>query len=235
MSFEPKILEFGLRLLAALTFGALIGLERQWRRRRAGMRTNALVALGASGFTLFSTLVDGDTSPTRVAAQVVSGIGFLGAGVIMREGLNVRGLNTAATLWCAAAAGLLAGIGQYAEAIVLASLVVGTNLVLRPMAEFISGWVPLAEGEEPLFELTVECDILEEHAVRDWIFAYFEEHLWVVRRSETARVRRDERLVRLRFQVLSHGRARDAERFDVQGVAGLSGVKNVRWEAIDDE
>ena len=100
-----------LNLATAVGLGAVIGFERQWRNRLAGLRTNTLVALGAASFVVFAALVPGDASPTRVAAQVVSGIGFLGAGIIFREGFNVRGLNTAATLWCSAAVGLLAGIG----------------------------------------------------------------------------------------------------------------------------
>ncbi|WP_371360273.1 MgtC/SapB family protein, partial [Salmonella sp. E404] len=80
----------------AFLLGGLIGFERQWRQRLAGLRTNTLVALGAATFVLFAGLFPGEESPTRVAAQIVSGIGFLGAGIIFKEGLNVRGLNTAA-------------------------------------------------------------------------------------------------------------------------------------------
>src|SRR6202049_3808827 len=103
-------------LAVALSLSAVIGFERQWRNRLAGLRTNTLVALGAASFVTFSALVPGDASPTRVAAQVVSGIGFLGAGLIFREGLSVRGLNTAATLWCSAAVGVVAGAGYHAPA-----------------------------------------------------------------------------------------------------------------------
>jgi putative Mg2+ transporter-C (MgtC) family protein len=91
-----------INLGVAVAVGAAIGFERQWRQRLAGLRTNTLVALGAASFVVFESLFSTDTSPTRIAAQVVSGIGFLGAGIIFREGLNVRGLNTAATLWCSA-------------------------------------------------------------------------------------------------------------------------------------
>ena len=101
------------RLAAALVAGAAIGVERQWHQKMAGLRTNSLVALGSAGFVAFSSVV-GQGDPTRVAAQVVSGIGFLGAGVILREGANVRGLNTAATLWCSAMVGTFAGGGYYA-------------------------------------------------------------------------------------------------------------------------
>jgi putative Mg2+ transporter-C (MgtC) family protein len=84
-----------INLAVALGLSAVIGFERQWRNRLAGLGTNTLVALGAATFVIFSALVPGDGSPTRVAAQVASGIGFLGAGLIFREGLSVRGLNTA--------------------------------------------------------------------------------------------------------------------------------------------
>ena len=99
------------RAIAAVGLGALVGLERQWRQRMAGLRTNALVALGAALFELFAVQLTGvhGVDPTRIAAYVVSGIGFLGAGVILRDGVSVRGINTAATIWCSAAVGVLAG------------------------------------------------------------------------------------------------------------------------------
>src|SRR3981189_2930758 len=93
----------------ATLMGACIGFERQWRQRMAGLRTNTLVAIGAASFVVFSGLFPGEDSPTRMAAQVVSGIGFLGAGIIFREGLHVTGLTTGATLWGCAAGGRLGG------------------------------------------------------------------------------------------------------------------------------
>lgn len=126
-------------LVAALGFGAAIGLERQWRARMAGLRTNALVAGGAALFVLLSQygfmseVSEVQYDGSRVAAQIVSGIGFLGAGVIMRDGLSVRGLNTAATLWCSAAVGCLAGTGMFVLAACGTVGVVGANLLLRPL------------------------------------------------------------------------------------------------------
>src|SRR5260370_33296320 len=120
-----------LRLALALLLGSAIGFERQLHQKMAGLRTNALVALGSCGFVVFSMLV-GQGDPTRVAAQVVSGIGFLGAGIILREGINVHGLNTAATLWCSAMVGTFAGGGYSAPSGVAAGFVVATNLLLRP-------------------------------------------------------------------------------------------------------
>src|SRR6516225_2211918 len=127
-----------LNLAAALALSAVIGFERQWRNRLAGLRTNTLVALGAASFVIFEQLIPDESSPTRVAAQVVSGIGFLGAGLIFREGLSVRGLNTAATLWCSAAIGVLAGAGYLLYATVATGFVVFVNLLLRPIVSFIN-------------------------------------------------------------------------------------------------
>ncbi|MBW0271686.1 magnesium transporter [Nocardia sp. MH4] len=126
-------LEMLLRLGAGIGLGALIGIERQYRARMAGLRTNALVAAGSALFVLLSAngFHGADADPTRVAAQIVSGIGFLGAGVILRDGVNIRGLNTAATLWCAAAVGALAGAGMYATAAAGTVAVVVTNVALR--------------------------------------------------------------------------------------------------------
>src|SRR6202035_5619151 len=130
--------EIAIRLATALLVGVVIGVERQWRQRIAGLRTNALVSIGAAGFVVFSTMVSGDNSPTRVAAQVVSGVGFLGAGVILREGINITGLNTAATLWCSAMVGTFAGAGQLAASGIAAGFVVLTNLFLRPLVRLIN-------------------------------------------------------------------------------------------------
>ncbi|MEV6423925.1 MgtC/SapB family protein [Streptomyces sp. NPDC051662] len=104
-------IEFLIRLATGVGCGALIGVERQWRARMAGLRTNTLVATGATLFVLYGVAVDNTGSSTRVASYVVSGIGFLGGGVILRHGARVRGLNTAATLWCSAAVGVMAACG----------------------------------------------------------------------------------------------------------------------------
>ena len=103
------------RIALGLVLGAAVGIERQWRARMAGLRTNALVSLGATLFVIMGAygFQGPDADPTRVAAQIVSGIGFLGAGVIMKQGASVTGLNTAATLWATAAVGALAGGGMY--------------------------------------------------------------------------------------------------------------------------
>ncbi|WP_216902388.1 MgtC/SapB family protein [Nocardia alni] len=131
--------EMLLRLGAGVGLGAVIGVERQYRARMAGLRTNALVAAGATLFVLLSAhgFHGASADPTRVAAQIVSGIGFLGAGVIMREGLSVRGLNTAATLWCSAAVGALCGSGMYGTALAGTVVVVVVNTAMRYLGRTI--------------------------------------------------------------------------------------------------
>jgi len=156
---------FVVRLLVALALGALIGAERQLRQRLAGLRTNALVAAGSALFVLVAAFWDDRESSARIAAQVVSGIGFLGAGVIMREGLNVRGLNTAATLWCSAAVGVLAGLGQLVEASAGALAILGANIVLRGVTQRINRQDAKSATElEHRYRLTVTC--LEQDEVR---------------------------------------------------------------------
>jgi putative Mg2+ transporter-C (MgtC) family protein len=122
------------RLSAAAALGAAVGIEREFRVREAGIRTHLLVALGAALFTVISAygfhefLTSGDavvrTDPTRIAAQIVTGIGFLGAGAIIREGLSVRGLTTAGSLWVVAAIGMASGAGFWWAAIVTTALTI---------------------------------------------------------------------------------------------------------------
>jgi putative Mg2+ transporter-C (MgtC) family protein len=157
--------EPALQLGLALVLGAAIGIERQWQQKMAGLRTNALVALGASGFVVFSGLV-GAGDPTRVAAQIVTGIGFLGAGVILREGINVHGLNTAATLWCSAMVGTIAGAGFAGPALLAAAFVIGTNLLLRPLVRALNARLLTASGGETQYTVEISCRGAEEAEMR---------------------------------------------------------------------
>lgn len=151
------LLQFFLRLGAALLMGAAIGLERQWRQRMAGARTNALVAAGASAFVMCAFLVrDSSRSEAQIVSYVVSGVGFLGAGVIFKDGGSVRGLNTAATIWCSAAVGAISGLGNPLHALVLAVAVLCTNIVLRPLAYRL--YPAQAAGEE--HEVTYSFELI---------------------------------------------------------------------------
>ena len=124
--------------------GTLIGAERQYRQRTAGLRTNVLVAVGAAAFVDLAMHLTGAEGAVRVIAYVVSGIGFLGAGVIMKQGMDVRGLNTAATLWASAAVGSCAGADMVAQAVALTVFVLAGNTLLRPLVNAINR-IPLDE------------------------------------------------------------------------------------------
>ena len=124
-------LQFGLHLLLAIGMGAMVGLERQWRQRMAGTRTTALVAAGAAAFVMCGQLLNDDPSARgRIVSYVVSGVGFLGAGVIFKDGANVRGLNTAATIWCSAAIGALSSSNSGRNLNLLVCLISGLRLFL---------------------------------------------------------------------------------------------------------
>jgi len=126
-------------LLTALGLGAAIGLERKINDQTAGIHTHALVALGSALFILLGLKLSAPTETARIASQVVMGVGFLGAAVIMRDGVRVRGLNTAVTVWCSSAIGAIAGAGFYPLACEGAAVIVFGNLALH-VIEHRSGW-----------------------------------------------------------------------------------------------
>lgn len=131
--------QFGIRIGAALLAGLLIGIEREIRNKNAGLKTNALVALGACVFVIISLSFRGEASVdiTRVLGQVVTGIGFIGAGVILHTGTTVRGLTTAATVWCSASAGCLAAVGMYEELALLTVVILFVNVVFGALDNYI--------------------------------------------------------------------------------------------------
>ncbi len=143
------------RLLLASCLGALIGVERQWRQRAAGLRTNTLVCLGAAAFVDLGTTIAPST--TQVIAYVVSGVGFLGAGAIMKDGGSVRGLNTAATLWCSAAVGACAGSGEMLDAVFVTALLIAINSLLRPLARHIDQRSLATLQVHTLYRLWLTC------------------------------------------------------------------------------
>jgi putative Mg2+ transporter-C (MgtC) family protein len=159
--------EFLLRLGAALLLGAIVGLERQWRQRMAGTRTNALVAAGASAFVMCAFLVrDASRGEAQIVSYVVSGVGFLGAGVIFKDAGNVRGLNTAATIWCSAEIGAICGLGQPVYAVSLAVAVLLANIGLRPLAYKLYPTQQASVEEELFYALEIVCRAEDEAHTR---------------------------------------------------------------------
>src|SRR5579862_5988347 len=161
-------------LFAAFVLGALIGAERQYRQRGGGLRTHVLVSVGAATFVDIGQHLNGNPGATQVIAYVVSGVGFLGAGVIMKQGSNVWGLNTAATLWCSAAVGACAGADLAFEAVMLTALVLAGNTLLRPVVNAINR-APVKEAStEAIYDVRLTTSAIHLAEARELLEARLE-------------------------------------------------------------
>ena len=170
------ITQFEIRLLVALLLGTAIGFERQWRHKMAGVKTNALVSLGSALFILLGAKILGDSSgEARIAAQIVTGIGFLGAGAIMKEGFNVSGLNTAATIWCSGSVGCLAGLGFWYEASIGTFFVIVSHLILKPVETKIENRTFSNTNTNYIrYKLMVKCALEVKNELRINLFKIIE-------------------------------------------------------------
>jgi putative Mg2+ transporter-C (MgtC) family protein len=227
---------FAGRAIVALALGALVGLERQWRQRMAGLRTNALVALGAALFELLAVMMYGvpGVDETRIAAYVVSGIGFLGAGVILRDGVHVRGINTAATIWCSAAVGVLAGGGYLVEATIGALLVVAAHLALRPVARRIDRLPASAESEvETLYRFRVVCRAAEEAHIRALVVQALGGEQYRLRAVRSEDLEHTTGLVEVTAELSRHGRDDVALEAAVSRLSLEPSVSAVTWNVVE--
>lgn len=169
------VLDFCVRLGIAMLLGCAIGLERQWRQRVTGLRTNTLVAIGACLFVELGSMLPSQASEGQVVAYVISGIGFLAGGVILKEGSNVRGLNTAATVWCTAAIGATVGGGFLIYGAIGVCAILIANLAMRPLARRIYREVaPPASPETIYYHFELLCRSKDEATIRSLL-------LWNVR------------------------------------------------------
>ena len=181
----PSFINALVCLGTAFVLGGLIGVERQYRQRNAGLRTMVLVAVGAAAFVHLGGRLTGPDGQTRIIAYVVSGIGFLGAGVIMKEGLQVRGLNTAATLWSSAAVGACAGAGLLAESAAVAVFILAGNTLLRPLVNYMNRQPLSASETEALYQVHVICAPADLSAARDLLYEELERHHYPIRDIQT--------------------------------------------------
>ena len=168
----------------AFILGCAIGLERQIRQRNAGLRTMVLVTVGAAAFAHLGIRLWGSEGEVRVVAYIVSGIGFLGAGVIMKEGAEVRGLNTAATLWSSAAVGAFAGAGLLIESAIVAAFVLGGNTLLRPLVDYVNRRPINPNETEASYRVHVLCAPADVSEARDSLYEALESHNYPVRDIE---------------------------------------------------
>lgn len=225
---------FLLRVSVALVLGALIGAERQLRQRLTGLRTNALVSTGACLFVLMTQAVPGLAGDaSRIAAYVVSGIGFLGGGVIMRDGSNVRGLNTAATLWCTAAIGVLCSMGLLLEASVGTLVVLCANILLRDIAQRLNHQQVLPANEaEQRYEVHIVCRAEDEIHVRS-LMLHNLGNSGLRLQSLHSQDQPDPVRLEVRAQLLGCPQApTELERL-VSRVSLEKGVSSVRWQVFE--
>jgi putative Mg2+ transporter-C (MgtC) family protein len=224
----PDLPDIAARMAWALLLGSAVGFERQWHQKMAGLKTNALVALGASGFVCFAT-VAGAGNPSVVAAQIVTGIGFLGAGVIMREGINVHGLNTAATVWCSAMVGALCGFGMWQAGGVAASLLLGANIALRPVANWLNVRVQSGGEVERYYCLTVTCDPAGAPSVRTALLKGLADAHLPPRQIVSSDG--SDGTTKITVQADTLHVMDEAVEGIVRAVGGMTGVRSTSWEA----
>jgi putative Mg2+ transporter-C (MgtC) family protein len=232
----PTDLEFLIRVLLATGCGALIGLERQYRSRTAGLRTQALVAAGAASFVLFGEQVGNTDGPVRIVSYVVSGVGFLGGGVILRQGFSVQGLNTAATLWCSAAIGCQAAAGHVVPALTLTAIVLAIHTVLRPCGRLLDRTLATKDESIALYTLLVEVDRPHEPHLRARLQPAVDDPDITVRCMTARNLDEDSTgtgLVEVHVEMLIEGSAHTTLDGLVTRLAIEPGVRAVSWHAED--
>ena len=223
------LLDFTLRIAMSILFGFLIGFERQLTGHPAGIRTNILVSLGSSMFVLFSLLMRAP-DPTRIAAQVVTGVGFLCSGIIFKEGMNVRGLNTAATIWCTAAVGVLTSSGMILYALIATLLLIASTVVFRPIAYKINPLVRFDENEH-YYKVSITCSEQKEMLIRSIIMNYISSTKLVLTDLESGDVTGNK--VEIVAKLICHGKRMDDVVEKLVGkISGEQQVTSVGWELM---
>jgi putative Mg2+ transporter-C (MgtC) family protein len=232
-----NLLDFSLRLGLALILGAAVGVERQWRQKSAGLRTNTLVSLGSAAFMLLSdSLTGGSGDHSRVAGQIVTGIGFLGAGVIMRNGMTVQGLNTAATIWCSAAVGSLAGSGLWGEAVLTAGAIIITHLLLRPLGNSLSRSSFVKVEDSPTdYLITIKCSQAVESDIRIMLMQTLTKDDNLLLRSLTSSEDGDPTTTIISAEITANGLQDNRMEKLASRLTLEREVKRVKWELIGQE
>jgi putative Mg2+ transporter-C (MgtC) family protein len=201
-------------------------------RAAVALALGAMVALGAALFELFAVLLTGahGADPTRIGAYVVSGIGFLGAGVILREGVSVRGINTAATIWCSAAVGVLAGAGYIPAAIIAAALILLGHLALRPVARRLDRLPASSETEvETIYDFRAVCQAADEAHIRAQVVLALTREDFVLRSVRSEDLDTGSGLVEVHAELHSFGRDDVALEAAVSRLSLEPGVSSVTW------
>ncbi|MFO8237776.1 MAG: MgtC/SapB family protein [Prochlorococcaceae cyanobacterium] len=228
-------IDFVIRLSVAFLLGSSLGLERQLRERCAGLRTNALVATGAALFVMLSVLIPGDGSPTRMPAQIISGIGFLAGGVILKEGLNVRGLNTAATLWCAAAVGSLAGSGFLQQAMLGSVAVLIANTGMRRLINTINQQSLENSDLDLRYVCTLTCHSTDEGSIRSLLLQSLDRIAMNLRSLRSEPLRNDPHTIEVEAELVTKTRNNLALEQNMSRLCLDPRVSSARWQIIEPE
>ena len=216
---------FLIRITICFALSILIGLERQLRHRMVGLRTNVLVCIGAFLFVYLSfgaNIVNSDT--TRIAAQVVSGIGFLGAGVILRDGSKIKGLNTAATLWCVAAIGTLCAAGLVVEATIGTAFVLLSNVILRLVSLFIMNKLKATEKEK--YTIKKNCKKAKEEKVRTNFAKIIDNNDLVLNSLERSEITEDE----IKLKAIMITSTPSKVEMVINEISTNPGIVSITWE-----
>ncbi|WP_461246194.1 MgtC/SapB family protein [Treponema sp. R6D11] len=221
------LLDFVIRIGASALFGFLIGFERQLTGHPAGIRTNVLVSLGSCIFVIFSFIMD-TPDRTRIAGQIVTGLGFLCSGIIFKDGVNVRGLNTAATIWCTAAIGVLASSGFILYALVATVLLIAANVILRPISNKIS---PLFDETGKCYQITTVCAEGKKKVIRSIITDYVSSLKLVLSDLECKNVGDDKVKIVAKMHVYGKHREETAETL-IEKIREEKHVTSVGWEIL---
>lgn len=229
---DVPVFEFLIRLAVAVALGALIGVERQVSHHTAGLKTNALVSTGAALFVMLAGHPDQHSDAySRIAAQIISGIGFLGGGVILRDGLHVRGLTTAATLWCAAAVGTLAGSGTPRRASMGCIAVLCINVILKPISRRLGEDSLTGEGMSSKYHVRIVCLREQQESIRSELLDIAHTNHLLLQAMKTEQV--DESSAEVSGEFCTQPTKRVEMDPLVAGFTTREGVRAVEWKRVD--
>jgi putative Mg2+ transporter-C (MgtC) family protein len=222
-----ELVEFTIRIAASALFGFLIGFERQLTGHPAGIRTNVLVSLGSCVFVILSFIID-TPDQTRIAGQIVTGLGFLCSGIIFKDGVNVRGLNTAATIWCTAAIGVLASSGYILYAFVATLLLIAANVILRPISNKIN---PLFDESGKCYQITAICAENKKKLIRTLIMDHISSSKLVLTDLESKNIADNKVQIVAKMHVFGKNREEIAETL-IDKIREEEHVSSVGWEIL---
>lgn len=221
-------IEFLFQIIICFLLSSCIGIERQFRRRLVGLRTIILVSLGSFLFVRFSYAFP-DSDMTRVAAQVVTGIGFLGAGAIIKDNKSVKGLTTAATLWCAAAIGILCAANLLLEAAVGTLIVLFTNIVLRTINSKINSLS--GNIEYNMYTFNIICEGKAEKTVLTTIKDIAKKHESIINNIETTETERG--TIKIELSIIDNSNNDYVSNDIMQSLAGRKDVSSISLNKKD--